>query len=68
MIEGGKKSLLTLCFDRRTGTGFCRNDFGCGVDQKTHANSNLGANTPAVMVDVAFGTDSRLDCIGTVPK
>ena len=46
--EGGKKSLLTLCFDRKTGKELWRHDFGFGVDQKTHAKSNLAVNTPAV--------------------
>jgi outer membrane protein assembly factor BamB len=56
--EGGKKSLLTLCFDRRTGQELWRHDFGFGVDQRTHAKSNLAVNTPAVTADavyVAFG-------------
>ncbi len=54
----GKKSLLTLCFDRKTGKELWRHDFGFGVDQKTHAKSNLAVNTPAVTPDavyVAFG-------------
>ena len=36
-----KKSLLTLCFDRRTGKELWRHDFGFGVDQRTHEKSNL---------------------------
>ena len=54
----GKKSLLTLCFDRTTGKELWRHDFGFGVDQKVHAKSNLAVNTPAVTPDavyVAFG-------------
>jgi len=56
--QGGKKSLLTLCFDRRTGKELWRHDFGLGVDQRTHEKSNLAVNTPAVTGDavyVAFG-------------
>lgn len=56
--EGGKKSLLTLCYDRATGRELWRHDFGLGVDQRTHQKSNLAANTPAVTEDalyVAFG-------------
>lgn len=54
----GKKSLLTLCFDRSTGKELWRHDFGLGVDQRTHEKSNLAVNTPAVTKDavyVAFG-------------
>ena len=54
----GKKSLLTLCFDRETGKELWRDDFGFGVDQKTYDKSNLAVNTPAVTDDsvlVAFG-------------
>jgi outer membrane protein assembly factor BamB len=53
-----KKSLLTLCFDRRTGKELWRHDFGFGADQRTHEKSNLAVNTPAVTQDavyVAFG-------------
>jgi outer membrane protein assembly factor BamB len=56
--EGGKKSLLTLCFHRDTGKELWRHDFGLGVDQRTNAKSNLAVNTPAVTADavyVAFG-------------
>jgi outer membrane protein assembly factor BamB len=56
--EGGKRSLLTLCFDRRTGKELWRRDFGLGVNQRTHEKSNLAVNTPAVTADavyVAFG-------------
>src|SRR5262245_7136431 len=34
--EAGKKSLLTLCFDRKDGRELWRHDFGFGVDQRTH--------------------------------
>jgi outer membrane protein assembly factor BamB len=53
-----KKSLLTLCFDRSKGQELWRHDFGLGVDQRTHAKSNLAVNTPAATEDalyVAFG-------------
>jgi outer membrane protein assembly factor BamB len=53
-----KKSLLTLCFDRKDGKELWRHDFGFGVDQRTHEKSNLAANTPAITEDavyVAFG-------------
>lgn len=56
--DSGKKSLLTLCFDRQTGKELWRHDFGFGVDQRTHEKSNLATNTPAVTDDavyVAFG-------------
>jgi outer membrane protein assembly factor BamB len=58
LVEGGKKSLLTLCLDRKDGKELWRHDFGLGVDQKTHQKSNLAVNTPAVTADavyVAFG-------------
>ena len=58
ITAGGTKSLLTLCFDRTTGKELWRHDFGFGVDQKTHAKSNLAVNTPAATADavyVAFG-------------
>lgn len=58
LIEGDQKSLLTLCFDRTTGEERWRHDFGLGVNQRTHAKSNLAVNTPAVTKDalyVAFG-------------
>jgi outer membrane protein assembly factor BamB len=54
----GKKSLLTLCYDRSTGRELWRHDFGFGVDQRTHQKSNLAVNTPAATADalyVAFG-------------
>lgn len=56
--QGGKKSLLTLCFDRKDGKEIWRHDFGFGVNQKTNPKSNLAVNTPAVTEDavyVAFG-------------
>jgi outer membrane protein assembly factor BamB len=56
--DSGKKSLLTLCFDRTGGKELWRHDFGFGVDQRTHQKSNLAVNTPAVTDDavyVAFG-------------
>jgi len=55
---GRKKSLLTLCFDRKDGKELWRHDFGLGVDQHTNEKSNLAVNTPAVTDDavyVAFG-------------
>lgn len=55
---GNTKSLLTLSFDVRTGKELWRHDFGFGVDQKTHAKSNLAVNTPALTAEavyVAFG-------------
>ena len=59
--QDGKKSLLTLCFDRDTGKELWRHDFGLGIDQRTHEKSNLAVNTPAVTEDavyVAFGNSS----------
>jgi outer membrane protein assembly factor BamB len=56
--ETGKKSLLTLCCDRKNGRELWRHDFGFGVNQSTHEKSNLAVNTPAVTEDalyVAFG-------------
>jgi len=56
--EAGKKSLLTLCYDRKNGKELWRHDFGFGVDQHVHKKSNLAVNTPAVTEDavyVAFG-------------
>lgn len=56
--ESDKKSLLTLCFDRKTGKELWQHDFGLGVDQRTHEKSNLAVNTPVVTKDavyVAFG-------------
>lgn len=57
-MEGGKRSLLTLCLDRHTGKELWRHDFGLGVEQRVHQKSNLAVNTPAVTADavyVAFG-------------
>src|SRR5580704_9534758 len=45
--QDGKKSLLTLCFDRKDGKELWRHDFGMGVDQPTNRKSNLAVNTPA---------------------
>src|SRR5262245_22247576 len=56
--QEGKKSLLTLCFDRTDGRELWRDDFGFGVNQRVHEKSNLAVNTPAVTADavyVAFG-------------
>ena len=56
--ESGKKSLLTLCFDREDGEALWQHDLGFGVNQRTHEKSNLAVNTPAVTEDavyVAFG-------------
>jgi outer membrane protein assembly factor BamB len=56
--EGARRSLLTLCLGRKDGRELWRHDFGFGVDQRTHAKSNLAVNTPAVTseaVYVAFG-------------
>ncbi len=56
--QEGKKSLLTLCFDRTEGRELWRHDFGFGVNQRVHEKSNLAVNTPAVTADavyVAFG-------------
>ena len=47
----GRKSLLTLCFDRFSGKELWRHDFGFGFDQHVHEKSNLAANTPTVMAD-----------------
>jgi outer membrane protein assembly factor BamB len=58
VTEGRKKSLLTLCLDRKDGKELWRHDFGFGTDQPTHKKSNLAVNTPAVTeeaVYVAFG-------------
>jgi outer membrane protein assembly factor BamB len=58
LVEGGSKSLLTLCLNRNTGEELWRHDFGLGVDQRTNPKSNLAVNTPAVTADavyVAFG-------------
>jgi outer membrane protein assembly factor BamB len=52
--EGGKKSLLTLCFDRTTGQELWQHDFGFGFDQHTHEKSNLAPNTPAVTEDAVY--------------
>lgn len=57
-VKEGNKALLTLCLDRETGNELWRQDFGLGVEQRTHEKSNLAVNTPAVTKDavyVAFG-------------
>lgn len=57
-VQDGKRSLLTLCFNRHNGKELWRHDFGLGVAQRTHEKSNLAVNTPAVTKDavyVAFG-------------
>jgi outer membrane protein assembly factor BamB len=56
--DGSKNALLTVCLDRKDGQERWRHDFGFGVNQRTHAKSNLAVNTPAVTEDalyVAFG-------------
>jgi outer membrane protein assembly factor BamB len=56
--DGGKKSLLLLCFHREDGKELWRHDFGFGVNQRTHEKSNLAVNTPPVTDEalyVAFG-------------
>ena len=56
--QEGKKSLLTLCFDRTDGRELWRHDFGMGANQRVHEKSNLAVNTPAVTAEavyVAFG-------------
>ncbi len=62
--KGGKKSLLTLCFDRATGKELWRDDFGFGVDQKTYDKSNLAVNTPAVTEDAVFVAFGNSDIAG----
>jgi outer membrane protein assembly factor BamB len=52
--QGGRKSLLTICFDRDTGKELWRHDFGLGINQRTHEKSNLAANTPAVTGDAIY--------------
>ncbi len=39
--EGEKKSLLTLCFHRRTGEQLWFHDFGLGTDQRTMKSPTL---------------------------
>jgi outer membrane protein assembly factor BamB len=58
VVENGRRALLTICLDRRTGKELWRHDFGLGVRQRTHEKSNLAVNTPTVTADsvyVAFG-------------
>lgn len=52
--DGGKKSLLLLCFDRDDGQEKWRHDFGLGTDQRAHEKSNLAVNTPAVTKDAVY--------------
>jgi outer membrane protein assembly factor BamB len=52
--DGGKKSLLLLCFSRKDGKELWRHDFGLGVDQRSHEKSNLAVNTPAVTEDAVY--------------
>jgi outer membrane protein assembly factor BamB len=59
--QGGKKSLLTLCFHRDTGKELWRHDFGMGVDQRTHEKSNLAVNTPAVTEDAVYAAFGNSD-------
>lgn len=59
------KSLLTVCHDRESGRKLWRHDFGYGVNQRTHAKSNLVVNTPVVTNDalyVACGTSVKRSC------
>ena len=58
---GGAKSLLTLCYDRRSGRELWRHDFGFGVNQRTHEKSNLAANTPAVTDDAVYVAFANAD-------
>lgn len=57
----GKKSLLTLCYDRMTGREVWRHDFGFGVSQRVHAKSNLAANTPTVAHDALYVAFANAD-------
>ncbi len=59
--QEGKKSLLTLCFDRRTGRELWRHDFGFGFAQGSHQKSNLAANTPAVARDGIYVSFSNAE-------
>lgn len=52
--EGGRKSLLLLCFNLENGQELWRHDFGLGVNQRTHEKSNLAVNTPAVTKDAVY--------------
>ena len=44
--RGGKKSLLTICLDRRTGQELWRHDFGLGVEQRRVSALGQGAAHP----------------------
>ena len=59
--QQGKKSLLTLCYDRTDGEELWRHDFGLGADQRTHEKSNLAANTPAVTEDAVYVSFANAD-------
>jgi outer membrane protein assembly factor BamB len=52
--QNGRKSLLTLCFNRSDGRELWHHDFGFGSDQHTHEKSNLAANTPVVTADALY--------------
>jgi outer membrane protein assembly factor BamB len=52
--SNGKKSLLTLCFDRNDGRELWRHDFGFGYDQPTHEKSNLACITPLATSDALY--------------
>jgi outer membrane protein assembly factor BamB len=54
LTEGGKRSLLTLCLDRKDGKELWRHDFGFGFDQRTHQKSNFAVNTPAVTSEAVY--------------
>lgn len=59
--EDGAKTLLTLCYDFESGRELWRHDFGMGVDQRTHAKSNLASNTPAVTADAVYVAFANAD-------
>ena len=52
--DGGRRSLLTLCYDLATGEERWRHDFGYGFNQGYHQKSNLAAPTPAVAADGVY--------------
>lgn len=59
--NNGKKSLLTLCYQRETGQELWRHDFGLGVNQRAHEKSNLAVNTPAVTPDALYAAFGNAD-------
>jgi outer membrane protein assembly factor BamB len=59
--QEGKKSLLTLCFDRDTGKEIWRHDFGFGQNQRVHEKSNLAVNTAAVTEDAVYSAFGNAD-------